>query len=48
MTEAFAAGTHGKNHLRDGALSQHVGQITMMLAEGSEVTVDRKDLILGR
>lgn len=43
MAGAFAADIHGKNHHRDGAFSQHVDEITLMLADGSEVTVDRTD-----
>lgn len=43
MGGAFAADIHGKNHHREGTFSRHVDEITMMLADGSELTVKAGD-----
>lgn len=43
MGGAFAADIHGKNHHRDGTFSRHVQDLTMLLADGSEVTVKPQD-----
>ena len=43
MGGAFAADIHGKNNHRVGSFSQHVQDITLMLADGSEVTVGPTD-----
>lgn len=43
MGGAFAADIHGKNHHREGTFSRHVQDITMVLADGSEVTVAAGD-----
>ena len=43
MGGAFAADIHGKNNHRVGNFSQHVQDITVMLADGSEVTVGPAD-----
>ncbi len=40
---AFAADIHGKNHHREGCFSRHVQDLTIVLADGSEVTVTRGD-----
>lgn len=43
MGGAFAADVHGKNHHRDGTFSQHVTEIALMLADGSQVSLNRED-----
>ncbi len=43
MGGAFAADIHGKNHHREGTFSRHVQDLTMLLADGSEVTVTPED-----
>lgn len=40
---AFGADIHGKNHHREGTFSRHVADFTMLLADGSEVTVTPSD-----
>lgn len=43
MGGAFAADIHGKNHHREDTFSRHVQDITMILADGSQVRVPAGD-----
>ena len=43
MGGAFAADIHGKNHHREGTFSRHVQDLSMILADGRELTVTPAD-----